>query len=295
MGNWQLYVLLVLPLLWLLLFRYVPMYGVQIAFRRYNVLDGFWGSPWIGLDHFRRFFSSYLFWRVFRNTMLIALYSLVLGFPAPIILALALHHTVNQRFKKTVQMVSYAPHFISTVVVVGMLLRFLSTQGGVVNNFIGLFGAEPISFMSRPEYFKMIFVVSDIWQHAGYGAIVFLAALSGIDPELHEAAIVDGATKLQRIVRIDLPGLLPTMVILLILRTGRILNVGFEKILLMQNSLNLSASEVIRTYVYKVGIASEVVNFSYATAIGLFRGVVSLLLILAVNQIAKKVGETSLW
>jgi multiple sugar transport system permease protein/putative aldouronate transport system permease protein len=192
-------------------------------------------------------------------------------------------------------MVSYAPHFISTVVVVGMLLRFLSTQGGVVNNFIGLFGVEPISFMSRPEYFKMIFVVSDIWQHAGYGAIVFLAALSGIDPELHEAAIVDGATKLQRIVRIDLPGLLPTMVILLILRTGRILNVGFEKILLMQNSLNLSASEVIRTYVYKVGIASEVVNFSYATAIGLFRGVVSLLLILAVNQIAKKVGETSLW
>jgi ABC-type polysaccharide transport system permease subunit len=149
--------------------------------------------------------------------------------------------------------------------------------------------------MSRPEYFKMIFVASEIWQSAGYGAIVFLAALSGIDPQLHEAAIVDGATKFQRILRIDLPGLLPTMVILLILRTGRILNVGFEKILLMQNSLNLSASEVIRTYVYKVGIASEVVNFSYATAIGLFRGIVSLLLILAVNQIAKKVGETSLW
>lgn len=271
------------------------MYGVQIAFRRYNVLDGFWGSPWVGLEHFERFFSSYLFWRVLGNTLLIALYTLVLGFPAPIILALALHYTVNKGFKKTVQMISYAPHFISTVVVVGMLLRFLSTQGGVVNNIIRLFGADPISFMAQSEYFKIIFVISEIWQHAGYGAIVFLAALSAIDPELHEAAIVDGATKFQRIWRIDLPGLLPTMVILLIIRTGRILNVGFEKILLMQNPLNLSASEVIRTYVYKVGIAGEVVNFSYAAAIGLFRGVISLLLILTVNQIAKKVGETSLW
>lgn len=293
--NWQLYSLLVLPLLWLLIFRYVPMYGAQIAFRRYNVLDGFWGSPWVGLDQFRRFFQSYMFFRVFSNTLLIAVYQLAVGFPIPIILALSLHHSVLKGFKSTVQMVSYAPHFISTVVLVGMLLKFLSTRGGVINNIIGLVGAEPVSFMSTPEYFKTIFVVSGVWQHAGYGAIVFLAALSAIDPELHEAAIVDGATKLQRIWHIDLVGLLPTATIMLILRTGRILNLGFEKILLMQNPLNLSASEVIQTYVYKVGIASETTNFSYATAIGLFRSVVSLILILAVNRVAKQIGETSLW
>jgi putative aldouronate transport system permease protein len=293
--NWQLYVLMLLPMLWLLIFRYMPMYGAQIAFRDYNLMDGFWNSPWVGLKHFKRFLGSYVFLRVFTNTLAIAAYQLIVEFPIPILLAIALHHSVSKQFKSTVQMVSYAPHFISTVVLVGMLLRFLSTRGGIINNLIGLFGFEAVSFMGQPEFFKTIFVLSGVWQHTGYGAIVFLAALSGIDPELHEAAIVDGATKWQRIWHIDFIGLLPTAIIMLILRTGRILNLGFEKILLMQNPLNLSASEVIQTYVYKVGIASDIQNFSYATAVGLFRSVIGLVLILVVNRVAKRIGEVSLW
>lgn len=294
-AHWQLYLLMALPLAWLFIFRYLPMYGAQIAFRDYSVMDGFWGSPWVGFKHFRRFFSSYIFWRVFSNTLLIALYQLVVEFPVPIILAIGLHHSVSKRFKATVQMVSYAPYFISTVVVVGMLVRFLSARGGIVNQFIGLFGIEAISFLAQPEWFYTIFVLSGVWQNAGYGAIVFLAALASSDPELHEAAIVDGATKVQRIWHIDLHVLMPTAIVMLILRTGRVMNLGFEKILLMQNPLNLSASEVIQTYVYKIGIASAITQFSYATAAGLFRGVVSLILIVAVNRFAKKVGETSLW
>lgn len=292
---WQLYLLIFLPVLYIIIFKYVPMYGAQIAFKNYRIVDGIWKSPWTGFDHFLRFFNSYEFGRLIKNTIVISLYSLAAGFPFPIMLALSLNYVNNVPFKKTVQMVTYAPHFISTVVMVGMLLQFLAHRAGLVNNLLELIGLQRVDFIAKPAYFKSIYVWSGIWQNTGFGCIVYLAALSGIDQSLHEAAIVDGANKLQRMWHIDLPGIMPIAVILLILNSGNILNVGFEKVLLMQNPLNLRSSEVIGTYVYKVGLASASVNYSYPTAIGLFQSTVGLFLIIIVNNIAKRFGETSLW
>lgn len=295
--SWQLYAMLALPLAWLIIYQYIPMWGAQIAFRDYAPQGGFLGfhqSPWVGLEHFERFFNSYNFWPILRNTIVLSVYSLAAGFPLPIILALALNYVRQRWFKKTVQMVSYAPHFISMVVVVGMLFQFLAT-GGIINHLLGVFGVDPIPFMARPEYWKSIYVWSGVWQSLGFSAIIYLAALSGIDPTLHEAAIVDGATKLQRMRDIDIPGIMPVAVILLILNMGSILSTGFEKIILMQNPLNLGTSEVIDTYVYRVGLASEIPQFDYATAIGLFKAVVGLVMILSVNTIARRMKTTSLW
>lgn len=292
---WQLYLIFLFPLLYILVFRYYPMYGAQIAFRDYNITKGITQSPWVGFKHFKRFFFSYEFGRLMKNTIGISVYGLVAGFPFPIILALCLHYVKSDRFKKTVQMVTYAPYFISMVVMVSMLLQFLAPRTGIVNNVREMLGYQRVDYMSKPELFKSLYVWSGVWQSTGYGAIIYLAALSSIDPELYEAAVIDGASKVQRMWYIDLPGIIPTAVILLILDSGHLLNVGFEKILLMQNSLNLRTSEVIDTYVYKVGLASQTVNFSYPTAIGLFKSVIGLLLIVIVNEIARKVGETSLW
>lgn len=293
-ASWQLYALIALPVLYLLVFKYIPMTGVLIAFKRYMPLKGILGSPWIGLANFRQFFGSYLFGRLMTNTIGISALNLIITFPVPILLALALHYAIGGPFKKTVQMVTYAPHFISNVVMIGIMMEFLSMRG-FANNALRAVGIPPINFMGEQNLFWWVYVFANVWQHTGYASIVYLAALSGIDPSLHEAAKVDGASRLQRILTIDLPSILPTAVILLILNTGRIMEVGFERVFLMQNPLNLSASEVIQTYVYKTGIAGSGTNMGYPAAIDLFRSVINFSLILIVNRIAKRSSETSLW
>ncbi len=291
--HWQLYILLFLPVAYLIVFKYLPMYGAQIAFRDFGVRTGIVGSPWVGLKHFRRFFKSYQFLRLIRNTLGISLYQLIAGFPAPIILAISLNEVTHQKFKKTLQMVTYAPYFISTVVLVAMMLQVLSPHNGLVSMVLKSLGSDIRNIMGVPEYFKSIYVWSGIWQFTGYSSIIYLAALSGIDPCLHEAAIVDGATKLQRIMHIDFPGILPTAVVLLILQTGRIMNVGFEKVYLMQNPLNMRTSDIIATYVYRVGIESA--QYSFSTAVGLFNALINVFLLLSVNKIANKITGSGLW
>lgn len=293
--NYQLYLIILLPVIYILVFNYYPMYGAQIAFRDYVPTKGIWGSEWVGLDNFTRFFKRQDAWRIIGNTLSLSIYQLIAGFPIPIILALSLNSAKDGMFKKSVQTITYAPHFISVVVMVGIVMQFLAPRTGIINKIIEILGGTPTNFMGEPEYFRSIYVWSGVWQTTGWGSIIYLAALAGIDPSLHEAAIVDGASRFQRILHIDIPGIMPTAIILLIMNTGQIMNIGFEKVFLMQNPLNLRTSEIISTYVYKVGLASSAGDFSYSTAIGLFNSVINFVLIVAVNQIAKRVTETSLW
>ncbi|WP_080835709.1 ABC transporter permease [Cohnella massiliensis] len=291
--NWQLYALASPVIAYFLIFKYVPMYGVQIAFKEFMATLGIWGSPWIGFDHFERFFNSYYFERLIWNTLEIGLYELVVGFPVPIILALMINEVRNNKFKKMVQTVTYAPHFLSTIVMVGMIFIFLSPADGIVNRIIAWFGGESVSFMMEPEWFKSIYVLSGVWQQMGWSSIIYIAALAGIDPSLHEAARVDGASRLQRIWHVNLPGIAPTIVILLILNVGNIMAVGYEKILLMQNDLNLEASDVISTYVYRSGILDA--QYSFSAAVDLFNAAINCVLLVLVNYAARKIGKTSLW
>ncbi|NLA84006.1 MAG: sugar ABC transporter permease [Clostridiales bacterium] len=293
--NWQLTLMVILPLSFIILFHYVPMYGIQIAFKNYRAVDGIWGSKWVGFDHFIKFFKSYQFIRVTRNTIMLSLYSLIAGFPVPIILAIALNCCKNIKFKKTVQLVTYAPHFISVVVLMGMVIQILSPKYGLLNNLIKALGGEEVLFMAEGRYFRSIYVWSGIWQNMGFSAIIYISALSSVDPTLHEAAIVDGASRLKRVFYIDIPCIVPTIVILLILNLGSIMNVGFEKVLLLQNPTNTEYSEVISTLIYKQGLASAMPQYSYSTAIGIFNSLVNFFLIVGVNTIARKLGETSLW
>jgi putative aldouronate transport system permease protein len=293
--SWQLYLLLLIPLAWLAVFNYYPMYGAQIAFRDYLPGDSMWGADWVGMHNFQRFFQSVMFQRLLKNTIGLSLYSLAVGFPIPILFALSLNQLRNGFFKSSVQMVSYAPYFISTVVLVGMLLQFLDLRNGPVNLALGAFGMDPVHFMGDAKLFPSIYVWSGVWQYTGFNTVIYLAALSTIDPSLHEAAVVDGANRLHRIWHIDLPGILPTAVTLLILNMGQVINVGFEKVYLMQNPLNTSVSEVISTYVYKVGLIGGITNYSYAAAIGLFNSLIGLVLLIAANTLMKKLTETSLW
>ncbi|SMG18879.1 ABC transporter permease [Paenibacillus aquistagni] len=291
--HWQLYIVISLPLLYLLIFKYIPMTGIVIAFKDYNVVQGMWGSPWAGFKYFNQFFDSPNFWLYIKNTLGISLYGLIVGFPAPIILALALNEIRTGFFKKSVQMVTYAPYFISTVVMVSIIIVNLTPNVGMVSRFFALLGVADTNFMGNPALFKSIYVLSDVWQMTGYGAIIYIAALAGVNPELYESAKVDGASRFQKILRIDLPSILPVAVIMLILNLGNIMKLGFEKIYLMQNPLNLNSSEVISTYVYKVGLLGS--NFSFSTAIGLFNSIVNLMLLILVNYIARKLTENSLW
>lgn len=293
--HWQLFVLFLIPLLYILIFKYGPMYGAQIAFKDFRAAHGIWNSEWVGFKHFIRFFRSAIFDTVMINTIGISIYYLLAGFPFPIILALSLNTIRHARYKKTIQLVTYAPYFISTVVMVGLILQFLDPRSGLLNQAITMIGGEPKNLLSNPALFKSIYVWSGVWQTAGFGSIIYLAALASVDPQMHEAAVIDGATLFQRVIHIDLPGIMPTAVILLILSIGSVLDLGFEKIFLMQNPLNMRTSEVISTYVYKVGLASPTTNYSYPTAIGLFQSVVSLILLLGVNRAAKKLGKSSLW
>ena len=292
-SAWQLYVLLVPAIAYIVIFKYWPMYGVQIAFRNYNPADGFTGSPWVGLQHFARFVHSYQFTQVLGNTIWIAVLGLLIAFPVPIILALLVNGLQSEKFKKFTQTVLYSPAFISTVVVVGMMFVLLSPRSGLINNAIQLTGGEPIFFMGSPDWFRPIYLISDIWQNAGFSMIVYLAALAGIDPALHDAAKVDGATKLQRMRHIDLPGIMPMVTVLFILAIGNLLNVGFEKALLMQTPLNLANSEIIQTYVYHAGLQQA--QFSYSAAIGLFNSAINLVLLTTFNWVAKRAGQSTLW
>lgn len=280
-------------MLYYIIFAYVPMYGVQLAFKEFIARDGIWGSPWIGFENFERFFSSYNFIALLKNTLGISVYSLVVGFPLPILFALLLNYIRSTKLKKTVQMVSYAPYFISTVVMCGMIVIFLQADTGIINQLLVALGMESVSFLSVPEYFKSIYVWTGVWQGLGWNTIIYISALSGVDYEMHEAAIIDGATKLRRMWSIDLPSILPTAVMLLILNVGGIMNVGFEKVYLLQNSLNQSASDVISTYVYRVGMINN--DYGYSTAVGLFNSVINVILLVSVNQITKKLTQVSLW
>lgn len=291
--SWQLYVLLTPAVVFIVLFKYWPMYGAQIAFRNYNPALGFTGSPWVGFDHFVRFVKSFQFERLLENTLTINALGLLIAFPIPIVLALIVNQLSSPRFKKFTQTVLYAPNFISVVVVVGMIFLLFSPRAGVVNNVITLFGGDPVFFMGDPDWFRPLYIGSDIWQNAGFSMIVYLAALTAIDPSLHEAARVDGANKVQRIWHIDIPGIMPVITILFILAIGNLFNLGFEKVLLMQTDLNLPSSEVIQTYVYKAGLQQA--QFSYSAAIGLFNSAINLVLLTTFNWVAKRAGQSTLW
>ena len=295
LNNWDLYLMLVLPMVYIIIFKYVPMAGVQMAFRDYNVFQGMWGSPWVGLERFHPFVSSSEFGRLISNTLTPSIYGLVAGLIFPIILALVLNYLQNLRFKKLVQTITYAPYFISTTVMVSILMNLLAVDFGPVNMALKSMGFEQIQFMSDPGLFKHVYVWSGVWQFTGYNAIIYIATLSSVDPTLHEAAIIDGASKIRRVWSIDLPSIKSTIIILMIMNMGSVLTTGFEKIYLMQNSLNMNASEVIDTYVYKIGLASPIANYSYPTAIGLFQSLIGMILIIGTNILAKKVGEESLW
>lgn len=289
----QLYLLLLLPLLYMLIFHYVPMVGASLAFKNYNPALGILGSPWVGLKNFMRFWGSPSFFLTVKNTLILSLASLVCGLPFPILLAVSLNECRQRRVRKVVQMVTYAPYFISTVIMVSLLMQWSSVRGGMFNNILGIFGMEPINIFGDAKYFRATYIISGIWQFTGFNSIIYLAALSGVDTSLYEAATVDGANKLQKIWYIDLPTITPTIVILLILNAGQVMNVGFEKVYLMQNQLNMQVSEIIATYTYKVGLLD--LDFAYSTAVGLFNSVINFVLLILVNTISRKIGDTSLW
>ena len=277
----------------LAVFHYAPMYGIQIAFKNFKSLFGIWGSSWVGLKHFQTFFHSYRFGVLLQNTLTVSVYSLVVGFPMPILMALAFNYIKSGKFKKLAQTVSYAPHFISTVVLVGMLSMFFSPTTGFINTFREALGLDKVHFFGMASYFPHLYVWSGVWQGAGWGAIIYIATLSGVDPQQHEAAIIDGAIIPQRMWHIDLPALLPTIVILLILNLGSLMSVGYEKVYLMQNPINLTTSEVISTYTYKIGL--ENAEYSYSAAIGLFNTVINFILLLSVNAVANKISGMGLF
>nr|WP_234489221.1 ABC transporter permease subunit [Paenibacillus sp. S28] len=290
--NWGLYVLLLPAAILLLLFSYKPMYGVLIAFKDYSPALGIMGSPWAGMKYFEKFFHSYQFNITIKNTLIISLYSIV-TFPIPIVLALMVNQMRASRFKRFFQTVTYMPHFISTVVMVGLMLILLSPGSGLIGSIYRLFGAEAPNIMGSAGMFSSVYVWSDVWQHAGWDSIIYIAALSAVDPSLYEAATVDGASRWQKIRYIDIPMLIPTAVTLFILRMGGLLGVGFEKVYLMQNNLNISSSEVISTYVYKIGLLSS--QYSFSSAINLFNTLINFVLLILVNQISKKLSSNSLW
>lgn len=288
----SLYLLAIPGIAYYVIFHYVPMYGATIAFKDFSPLRGILGSPWVGFIHFESFFRSYYFWRLIRNTLLLNFYNLLFGFPAPIILALLLNEVRVQAFKKTVQTISYLPHFISTVVICGMIVDFTSSRGVIVD-LIAAVGGERANLLARAEYFRMIYVSSGIWQQVGWGTIIYLAALTNVDPQLYDAAGIDGAGRFKQMLHVTLPGIMPTVVILLILRIGRIMSIGFEKIILLYSPLIYETADVIQTFVYRKGLLEN--NFSYSAAIGLFNSIINLSMLVFANWLSRRVNETSLW
>lgn len=290
---WQLYLMLLLPLTLVFIFNYIPMYGTILAFKDYKISKGIWESPWVGLEHFRNFFSLPDCYRMIRNTLSISLYTLVASFPCAILLAICLNETRSRKLMKFGQMVTYAPYFISVVVLVAMLNQFLEPTTGIVNRIITAFGGKPQNLLVQGKSFIHLFVWSGIWQSTGYNAILYIASLTSVPTELYEAATIDGATKFQRILNIDIPAILPTATIMLIMNFGKVMNVGFEKAFLMQNAANMQYSEVISTYVYKIGLVN--MNMSFSTAVNLFNSIVNLILIVIVNMVTRRLSDTSLF
>lgn len=292
LRSWQLYLLIAPATIYYAIFHFWPIYGLQIAFRDYKAKLGITGSAWVGLKHFERFVNGTNFTRLLSNTLSISLTNLLLGFPIPILLALTINELRGRRYKRIVQTVSYAPHFISTVVMVSILQIFLNTDTGIINKLLSMLSVGPFNFLGTGKWFSAIYVISGIWQSMGWNSIVFLSALSGIDPALTEAAMVDGATRFQRIIHVNLPTILPTVVIMFILKAGNIMDVGYEKAYLLQNQLNLEYSEIISTYVYKIGLINT--QFSFSAAVGLFNSVINVILMLSVNWISKKISDVGL-
>lgn len=291
LANWQLYLMIFPPLLYIILFAYKPMYGIVLAFKDFSMREGILGSKWVGFENFKRLFSSYWFPVILKNTLSISLLSLFLGFPIPIIFALMLNEVKQKRLKDVIQTVSYAPHFISTVVICGMIMLFTSPSSGILNKIIEFFGGEAVSFMEEPAYFKWVYVISGIWQNTGWSSIIYFAALSGVDKSLLEAAEIDGASKFKRIIHINLPLLEPTILILLILQCGSLLSVGYEKVYLLQTDLNIPASEVISTYMYKVGMINS--DFSFSTAVSFFNNLVNTSILLIANYVTGRIKKSS--
>lgn len=292
----QLYLFLLLPLVWLLVFKYEPMAGLQLAFRHYSNRGGVWGSPWVGLENFQKFFSDRQFTRLLINTLRVSLYSTVVGSLVPVLLALTLNILKNGWFKKTIQTITYIPHFISVVVLVGMLVQLVNPIVGLYGTvYQALTGTRPVDILSIPSAFPHLYVWSGVWQNAGWSSIIYVAALANSDQQLHEAAQIDGASRLQRVWYIDIPTILPTFTILMIMDIGHVMSVGFEKVFLLQNSANLSYSQVLSTYVYAKSFGSGMPDFSFSTAAGMFNSVINLIMIVIVNKIAKKLSDTSLW
>jgi putative aldouronate transport system permease protein len=291
--TWQLWVLLLPVLAYFFVFNYLPMYGIQIAFRDYKAVFGITGSKWVGLKNFTDFFDTYYFSRLLTNTFLLNIYGLLWSFPIPIILAILINEIEHPLFKRFIQTTIYVPHFISTVVMVGMLYLFLSPTSGIFNKFIEMAGGTPVYFMAEPDWFRTLFIGTDIWQHSGWSTILYIATLTGIDPELYEAATVDGAGKLQKIRHIDIPHLMPIAIMMLILSCGRLLVSNTDKALLMKTAANSSRADIIGVYVYEMGLGKA--QFSYTAAIGLFTNIINFVTIMAVNGVSKKLNETSLF
>lgn len=287
-----LYLIIFIPMVYYTVFHYLPMYGVIVAFKDYNIVKGVMASPWVGFKHFEKFLTDVYFWKLVRNTLLLNIYGLVFGFPMPIVIAILLNELKAKRYKKMIQTVSYLPHFISTVVVCGMVVNFLASDG-ILNQIITFFGGKNIQFLMYPQYFRTIYTLSGIWQTAGWTSIIYLAALTAVDQEVIEAAMIDGANRWHKIRHVTLPAIAPTISIMLIMNLGKLMNLGYEKILLLYNGSTYETADVIATYVYRRGILSN--DFSYATAVGLFQSVIGVLLLVGSNKISKKLSETSLW
>ena len=292
-ANWQFWVIIAVPIIYAIIFAYIPMAGIVLAFQDFSIRKGIFGSEWVGLRYFKQFLTSTSSVLVIKNTLILGIYSFLASFPVPILLAIGINEMRAKRYKKAVQMVTYAPYFISIVVLVGMMMQMMDLRSGIINVFIQKLGFSPINFFGDPKIFRHLYVWSGVWQSAGYASIIYLAALSGVSKELQEAAIVDGANRVKRILHVDIPAILPTIIIMLIFNCASIVSIGLDKVFLMQNSLNASVSEVISTFVYKVGVVNSNVGFS--TAAGLFQSVVSFVLLVIVNRVCKKITENSLW
>ncbi|MGP6089608.1 ABC transporter permease [Antarctobacter jejuensis] len=291
--EWQLYAMLIPTIIWLIVFLYKPMYGLQIAFKDYSIFRGVAGSPWIGFEHFETLFGNDQFLRALKNTLIISFYSLLFGFPMPILLALMFNEILNQTFKKSAQTIVYLPHFISSVIIAGIVITSFSPSAGIVNTVLGWMGIEPIYFLTKPEWFRPIFIGTGIWQEAGFQSIVYLAAIAGVSPTLYESAVVDGASRWQMMWKITIPSILPTIIIMLIIRIGNILEVSFEMIILLYQPATYQTADVVNTFIYRQGLQGG--QYDFAAAAGLFNAVVAFVLVMTANTISKRYSRTSLW
>lgn len=292
-ANWQFWLIIALPMIYAFVFAYIPMGGIVIAFKDYSIRRGIMGSQWVGFKYFEQFLTSTSSVLVIKNTLILGCYNFIASFPIPILLAIGINEVRVMWYKKFVQMVTYMPYFISIVVLVGMMMAMMDQRTGILNTLLGLIGIGPINFFGKPEYFRHLYVWSGVWQSAGYSSIIYVAALAGVSQDLQEAAMIDGASRLQRIMNVDIPSILPTIVIQLIFNCASVVSIGMDKVFLMQNDLNAGVSEVISTFVYKVGVVNS--NFGYSTAAGLFQSIVAFTLLVIVNKTTKKLTETSLF